>query len=388
MKILYIDCRTGASGDMLAAALLEIVKDKESILKRLNDIGLEGVKVSSLDAKRSGLACNSFKVEVKGVVEDHDGHHHHHHHDDSHHHASLEEIFNIINSLRVSDRVKERVKDVYKLLADAESKAHGTEVVDVHFHEVGALDAIMDITSVMMLLEEIAPDKILSSPPEVGGGFVKASHGILPVPAPATLNLLEGVSFTSGAADSELLTPTGAAILRSVVGEFCSMPKAKLISTGVGCGTRELPDRPNVLRVFECETEDCSDSEAITANGEITELKANIDDMTGEDIAWACEKLRQLGALDVCLVPVIMKKGRPGQILQVICRRSEAGFFATKILQETSTFGVRRYDGVRYELNRDISIAPGGIRVKKGFGYGVKKSKEEFEDRKDCQIER
>lgn len=385
MKVLYIDCRTGASGDMLAAALLEIVKDKESVLKRLNNLGLDGVKVSSLITERSGLKCNSFKVEINGVVEDHHHHSHHddhHHHEASHHHAAIEEIFSIVDSLRVSDSVKGRVKDVYKLLAQAESKAHGKDVVDVHFHEVGALDAIMDITSVMVLLEEIAPEKILSSPPEVGGGVVKASHGILPVPAPATLNLLEGISFTSGAAEAELLTPTGAAILRCVVDAFCSMPKAKLISTGIGCGSRELPDRPNILRVLECHVEDSQISGALTANGEITELKANIDDMTGEDIAWACEKLRNLGALDVCLVPVIMKKCRPGQILQVICRRTEADFFATKILQETSTFGVRRYDGVRYELNRDVSIAPNGIRIKNGFGYGVKKSKEEFEDRK------
>ena len=376
MRTLYIDCRMGAAGDMLAASLLELQPNRAAALARLNALGIDGVVVSEERTTRGGLAGTLIDVSVHGEAEGehhHDAHGHHHHH----HHATMAEIDGQIESLNASDTVKSHVRAVYQLIAEAESQAHGRPVAEIHFHEVGAKDAICDIASVATLLEALGPVQIVASVPEVGGGFAHCAHGAVPVPAPATANLLKGMAFSSGAADCELLTPTGAALLRHFATAFGPMPTMAVERIGIGCGHRELNGRANVVRTFLGEMS----GRAEGPNEKVVELKANIDDMTGEDIAFACDRLRAEGAKDVALIPVIMKKGRPGHILVVIAAEADADRLAAAILRETSTFGVRRTDCSRYALNRRIERGEDGVRVKYGEGYGVSKSKREFEDR-------
>lgn len=380
MRALYLDCRMGAAGDMLTAALLGLMPDANVALERLNRLGLPGVVTSARKVERSGLAGMLVDVEVGGELEG--AHEHHHEHGDAHHehgtahhhHATMSEIDARIDALGASDGVKEHVRAVYRLIADAEAEAHGRPVSEVHFHEVGAMDAICDIASVSLLVEMLGCVRIAASVPEVGGGFVNCAHGVLPVPAPATVNILRGVPFSSGAADCELLTPTGAALLRHFATEFGPMPTMSVDRVGVGCGHRDVAGRANVVRAFLGDTGDA-------ANDGIVELKANIDDMTGEDLAFACERLREAGAKDVSLIPAIMKKGRPGHVLLVLAAESQADALAAAVLRETSTFGVRRLDCRRYALERRIECGADGIRVKYGEGYGVSKSKPEFADR-------
>ena len=375
MRTLYIDCRMGAAGDMLTAALLELQPDKAAALKRLNSLGLDGVSVAAQPCVRCGLAGTVVDVSVNGEVEGsahgHNGGHGTHHH---HHHATLETIEAQIAALDATEPVKCHVRDVYRLIAEAEAEAHGKPVAEIHFHEVGTKDAICDIASVATLLEMLGPVRIAASVPEVGGGFVRCAHGVLPVPAPATVNVLKGIAFSSGAADCELLTPTGAALLRHFAAEFGPMPTMSVECIGIGCGHRELDGRANAVRVFLGETIDA-------ANDAIVELKANIDDMTGEELAFACDRLREAGAKDVSLVPMTMKQGRPGHLLVVLAAEGDADNIAAAILRETSTFGVRRTDCTRYALCRRIDDGTDGIRIKTGEGYGTAKSKREFADR-------
>ncbi len=385
MKTLYLECTMGAAGDMLTAALLEIVPDRAAALARINALGIPGVHVHADPAVQCGLAGTRVDVHIHGHVEE-EHHHHHHDHGDHdhahhHHHASRADVAAQIAALNASDAVKAHVQAVYDLIADAESKAHGRPVSEIHFHEVGMADALSDIASVALLLEELGPVRVVASRPEVGGGFVKCAHGTLPVPAPATSTILTGVPYTSGAADCELLTPTGAALLVHFADAFGPMPPLAVERTGLGLGHREVPGRLNGVRAFLGEeaggTRSCAS--AMGPNGRVVELRANIDDMTGEDLAFACDRLRAAGALDVSLAPLTMKKGRPGHLLIVLAPPDLADALAAAILRETSTFGVRRVDCARYELDREI--VPGEVRVKVGRGYGVEKSKPEFADR-------
>ena len=363
---------------MLTAALLELAGDKSAALSRLNALGIDGVAVNARKTTRAGISGTLVDVSANGEVEGGCEHHEHgHEHHAHHHHATMAEIDARIDALNASDAVKGHVREVYRLIAGAEAEAHGRPVAEIHFHEVGALDAVSDIASAALLLEMLGPARIVASVPEVGGGFVHCAHGIVPVPAPATVNILRGIPFSSGAADCELLTPTGAALLRHFATEFGPMPTMSVERVGVGCGHRELDGRANVVRAFLGDAPEAAGA----ANDRIVELRANIDDMTGEDLAFACERLRAAGAKDVSLVPATMKKGRPGHILVVLAAEQDADALAAAVLRETSTFGVRRTDCARYALERRIERGADGIRVKYGEGYGVSKSKQEFEDR-------
>lgn len=379
MRTLYLDCRMGAAGDMLAAALLELQPDASAALARIDALGLEGVHVSASRATRAGLAGTLVDVSVHGATEGCGHGHGGHPHGDGHHHrhATMGDIDARISALNASDAVKGHVRGVYRLIADAEAEAHGRPVSEVHFHEVGAMDALCDIAAVSLLVEALGPVRVVSSVPEAGGGFVRCAHGELPVPAPATVNILKGVPFSSGAADIELLTPTGAALLRHFAAAFGPMPTMAVERVGVGCGHRELPGRANTVRAFLGETQDA-------ANDRIVELKANIDDMTGEELAFACERLREAGAMDVSLLPATMKRGRPGQMIVLLATEADADRLAAAVLRETSTFGVRRTDCVRYALERKVERGDDGMRVKTGEGYGAAKSKREFADRAEA----
>lgn len=278
MKTLYLDCSSGAAGDMMSAALWELTDNKEEFLQELNSIGIPGVKTYALPSEKQGIFGTHFRVTIHGVEEepqvlpkdavaeltpaeellqhhhehhhDHDHEHHHHDHDhEHHHHSSLADIHAIIDSLSVSDKVKEDAKAVYGLLAEAESHVHGTTVTEIHFHEVGKLDAIADIVCVCMLMERLAPDQIIASSINTGTGKVKCAHGILPIPAPATSYLLQGMPIYNTGENGEFCTPTGAAMVKYFAGSFGPMPVMNITDIGYGMGTKDY-ETASYFRAF------------------------------------------------------------------------------------------------------------------------------------------
>ena len=284
------------------------------------------------------------------------------------------EIETVIGGLAVSDQVKENAKAVYRIIARAESQVHGQPVSSIHFHEVGTLDAVADVVGVCLLMEEIGAEEIAASPVHVGSGHVHCMHGILPVPAPATALILEGVPTYGGRVQGELCTPTGAALLKHFVTRFGDQPVMTTKAIGYGMGKKDF-ERANCLRAFLGESEGMRE--------EISKLECNLDDMTGEDIAFACEQLFKAGARDVYTQSIGMKKGRPGVLLSVICLPDQADGLAALIMRHTSTLGVRRQDMSRYILNRQMETretAYGPVRVKRAFGMGAEKEKPEYED--------
>jgi len=405
----------GAAGDMLIAALYELLgeKEKEFFLEKMNSL-LPGVQVLAEPAKRQGIAGTHMRVVIRGEEEGHEHHHHHdhdhhhehhahdhdhhhdhdhehghdHHHHDHHHdhvhhhheHRGVGDIFAIIDGFDLPERVKEKAKTAYHLIAHAESKAHGVPVGEVHFHEVGALDAVVDVTGVCYLMELLSPDAVVASTVTVGSGTVRTAHGLLPVPAPATAHLLEGAPITTGDIAAELCTPTGAALIKTFAHSFGPMPAGQLLGSGYGCGTKDFP-RANCLRAFLVD----QTTQPGGPNDAVTELRANMDDMSGEDLGFAMEKLMEAGALDVSYLPLQMKKNRPGVLLLCLCRGEDADRLAVEILRHTTTFGVRRVDCSRYALAVDpnppaVETEYGTIRRKAGMGYGISKCKPEYVD--------
>ena len=384
MKTLHIDCSMGAAGDMLAAALLELVPDPDAALARLNAFGLHGVAYARERSAKCGIMGTRLSVKVHGEEEgdaDCHGHEHHcgHHHEHHHAHHGLDDMLHLVGHLALPEKVKEDVAAVYRLLADAESRAHGRPVGEVHFHEVGALDAVADIAAVCWLLAEIAPDEIVVSPVHVGSGTVRCAHGVLPVPAPATAFLLEGVpSYSDGAVQGELCTPTGAALLRHFATRFGPQPVLRVTAIGYGAGKKDFEGRANLLRAAlgESMTEDGTD--------EVLELSCNIDDMTGEEIAFACERLFAAGAKDVVTIPLTMKKGRPGVMIQALCAPSGHDAVVAAMFRHTTTLGVRETRCRRHVLARreEAATLPDGtiVRRKVSEGYGVRRVKLEHDD--------
>lgn len=383
MKTLYFECAMGAAGDMLMGALYELCPERERFLVDMNRL-LPGVSLTAEPVTRQGIAGTHMRVLIhgheEGHVHEHDQYDHHHDHDHSHphhheHHA-LSDIEAMIDAFPLPAPVRESAKKTYALIAQAESAAHGVEVGEVHFHEVGALDAVMDVTGVCYLLHLLSPDAVCASPVTVGSGTVHTAHGILPVPAPATARLLTGVPITPGDVQAELCTPTGAALLRTFAGEYGPMPAGTVLGCGHGCGTKEFP-RANCLRAFLLETAEYAQG----PNDHVTELKANLDDMTGEDLGFAMERLLEAGALDVSYAPIQMKKNRPGILLTCLCRPEDAGRLAAEVLRHTRTFGVRRTDCTRYALavsTRQVETPWGPVTEKIGTGYGLARRKPEY----------
>lgn len=370
MKTLYLDCSMGAAGDMLTAALLELIQKPEAFIGKMNLLGIPGVVVTKAAAQKQGVAGTHITVTVHGVEE---GEHEHEH--EHEHHGSMHEIEHIVGDLPVSGWVKTNALAVYHLIAEAESEAHGVPVSQVHFHEVGAMDAIADVVAVCLLLEQLAPQKICASPVHVGHGTVQCAHGVMSVPAPATANLLRGIPIYGGEVQGELCTPTGAALLRHFVGSFGEMPPISVSAIGYGMGTKDFPVA-NCLRAMMGE-------DSTGPNEHISMLSCNLDDMTGEALGFACQHLLEGGALDVFTVPITMKKSRPAHVLVCVTRQEDANRIAAEMLRHTTTFGVRRNDCSRYTLERTIATNPtpyGEIRIKTGTGYGLEKVKPEYDD--------
>ena len=371
MNTLYLDCAMGAAGDMLTAALLELLPDQEAFLAELNAVGIPGVAVSAEPAVKCGIRGTRVTVKVNGEEESEDMHDHDHHH---HHHSGMHEIEHIVEGLNVSEKIKADVLDVYGLIAEAESAAHGVPVTDIHFHEVGTMDAVADITAVCMLMDRIAPERVAASPVHVGSGQVKCAHGILPVPAPATAYILRGVPIYGGSIQGELCTPTGAALLKHFASHFGEMPVMRTAAVGYGMGKKDFP-AANCVRAFLGESADPCET--------VCELSCNLDDMTPEAIGFAEERFFAAGALEVYTVPAQMKKSRPGVLLSVMCREKDREEMIKLIFRHTTTLGVRENVSRRHTLSRSVETVGtpfGGVRRKVSEGFGVTREKYEYED--------
>ena len=479
MKLLYLDCGMGAAGDMLGAALAELLPDdaRDAFTSELNAAGIPGVHVSLDPSVKCGITGTHLTVTVNGTEEKEGGHSHSHehshhdhqhdhahdhshshdhHHDHSHEHShshdhhhdhshrSLHDIHHIIDDLKLPEAVRTDILAVYRLIAEAESKAHDKPVSEIHFHEVGTMDAIADIASVCLLLHKLAPDQIIASPIHVGSGQVKCAHGILPVPAPATAYILKDIPIYSSSIQGELCTPTGAALLKHFVTRFDQMPLMAPASTGYGMGTKDFPaancvrailgesfaenqdailgesfaenqpEQPTCIPAAPASTATPAPaaapaSEEASITETICELSCNVDDMTGEDIAFAIETFLQNGALDAFTVPCTMKKGRPGVLVTVLCKDPDQKQMTKLILQHTTTLGVRSAIKKRWILSRtesetvipDDMLAnvtapdmPAGskahelkttgddctIRSKTSTGFGITRNKYEHDD--------
>lgn len=389
MKTLYIDCGMGAAGDMLTAALYELLSDeeKELFIKKINTLNIPNVTVEAEKVSKCGIMGTHMKVCVAGIEEESHDHdhsheeHHHHDHDHEHHehhhhheHHSMADVASIIDGLNVSDNVKANSKKVYEAIAAAESNAHGVPVDMIHFHEVGSMDAIADVTAVSILMEMIKAERVVASSVHVGSGSVKCAHGILPVPAPATAFILKDVPIYGGQIKGELCTPTGAALLVNFVDEFGDMPVMKVDRIGYGMGKKDF-ERANCVRVMLGETKASSEM--------VVELICNLDDMTSERLGFAMETLLEKGALDVFTTPIGMKKSRLGVMLTVLCKEADKEEMVKNIFKYTTTLGIRENLMNRYTLSRSIEKRQtpyGEVTVKKSAGFGVSREKAEYED--------
>ena len=371
----------GAAGDMLMAALYELLDDKQTFLDTMRGLGLPGIEISAEPAVKCGITGTHMKVLVHGSEEldalhDHlHEHAHEHSHDhEHHHHTDLHEIEHLLSHLDLPQTVRDDALAVYHRIAEAESKVHGRPVDQIHFHEVGTLDALADVVGVCLLMHLLAPEKVYASSVHVGSGQVRCAHGILPVPAPATALLLAGVPIYGGAIQGELCTPTGAALLTHFVTKFGELPAMRLLKSGYGMGTKDFP-AANCVRAM------LGEQDAPTE--EILELSCNLDDCTGEAIGFAMERLLDAGALDVYWTSVGMKKNRPGILLTCMCRPLDREKMVELLFRHTTTLGVRESAFRRYTLSREsktIQTPNGDIRVKVSTGYGVVREKPEFDD--------
>lgn len=402
MSTLYLECKMGAAGDMLAAALIGLVDDKEQILAELNEIGVPNVEYRYDVVQKCGIYGGHLSVLINGqeeVVLDGEGHdHQHHHHEDDHEHEhhhdhhsseenhehhhqhehshrSLYDIEEIIENLSICKEIKSDIREIYELLAEAESKVHGVPVSQIHFHEVGNIDAIADIAAVCYLMHVLDPDNVIVSSINVGGGTVRSAHGIIPVPAPATAVLLSGIpTYESKLIQAELCTPTGAALIKYFADSFSVQPVMAIDKIGYGMGKKDFPQVNAVRAMIGNVSEDVD---------RIIELSCNMDDMTPEEIGFATERLFAEGALDVYTISVAMKKNRPGILLSCMCKEEDRDKMLHIIFKNTTTLGVREHITNRYVLTREISkisTAYGDVRVKRAYGYNVKRSKLEYDD--------
>ena len=486
MKTLYLDCGMGAAGDMLTAALLELLPDPEGMIDRLNGLGIPDVEYRMEKAEKCGITGTQVRILVHGVEEgdeghhhnhehfhdhdgddhhhdhehhhdgddhqqdhdheghehhhdyddhdhhhyhdheghehhhdhedhdhhhyhdheghdhhhdgddhqqdhDHEGHEHHHDHEDhdhhhdhdghdhnhDHHHHShrrLQEIREIVATFPVEDTVKKDILAVYTLIAEAEGHVHGKPVEEIHFHEVGTMDAVADVAAVCLILHELKPDEIVASPVHVGSGQVRCAHGILPVPAPATAYILREVPIYGGEIRSELCTPTGAALLKHFAKRFSAMPVIRTSAIGYGMGKKDFRVA-NCVRAIWGETEEKVDTVIL--------LSCNVDDMTAEEMGYAISHLMDNGAREAFCIPVTMKKSRPGMLLQVVTTQQEKEKMVSLIFKDTTTIGIREQELGRYVLDRRMEMVEtpyGPVRRKISFGYGVEKAKWEYDD--------
>ena len=372
MRMLYLDCGMGAAGDMLAAALLELLDNRESFLREFNALGIPGVCAAIEPSEKCGIMGTHFSVRIHGMQEEEHTHEHPHEHE--HRHGTMSEIRHIVGRLPVDAEVRRDILEVYESIAASESRVHGVPVEQIHFHEVGSMDAVADVTAVCLLMHRLSPDRVLASPVHVGSGSVRCAHGILPVPAPATAELLRGVPICGGEISGELCTPTGAALLKHFVSDFRELPALRLEAVGYGMGKKDFA-RANCVRALLGETQEQAQ--------EVLELRCNLDDMSGEAIGLALDRLLEAGALDVFTLPIGMKKSRPGVLLTVLCRPEDREALIRALFRHTTTLGVRETLCGRTVLTRRMETVPtafGPVRRKLAEGFGIRRTKYEYDD--------
>ena len=383
MRILYFDCFSGISGDMALGALLDLGVDKDYLLKQLRLLGLEQeYELNIAKAQRKGITGTKFEVKLLNK-------------DNSvgaaHHGRTLRDIRNLLEQSGLADGVKTRSLKIFQILAEAEAKIHGTTVEEIHFHEVGAVDSLLDIVGVSVCLEYLQPERIWASSVELGGGFVRCDHGILPVPAPAVTEILQGVPVKTGRVQFETTTPTGAAILAANVDHYTDRLSFRIQTVGYGVGQRDL-EIPNVLRVYLAEADEVSlDASSVnrtsSAQSEIQWLvETNIDDMNPEILPYVETKLLEIGALDVFKTPIIMKNGRLATKLSVLVTKELLPQIKQIIFRETTAIGLRCYPVEKTALDRKVEMITtkyGSVPVKFSYWQGeLMKYKPEYQD---CQ---
>lgn len=375
MKTLYLDCSMGAAGDMLMAALLELHPDRNAFLNIINEVLAGKAVVSASPDKKCGISGTHVSVLIDGQEEgekhEHSHQHHEHHH---HHHTGIKEIYGLIDGFSLPEKVKQDAKNVYRILAEAESRVHSQDMEHIHFHEVGSMDALADVLGVCILMNELAPERVYASPVHVGSGTVRCAHGILPVPAPAAELILRGIPIYSENIKGELCTPTGAALLKYYVDQFCPMPVMRVSKSGNGTGRKDF-EAANIVRAMLGETDE--------GREKILELKCNLDDMIPEALGFAMDRLFALGALDVYFTNIGMKKCRPAVMLTCMCREDHREAIIKGIFKHTTTLGIREYVCNRYTIEHEIlrqETPYGSVRIKKASGRGVCREKYEYED--------
>jgi uncharacterized protein (TIGR00299 family) protein len=367
MQVLYYDCFSGISGDMHLGAMLDLGVDPDGLIAELGLLELEGYEIKVSPDQRKGISGTRVDVLM----------------DDSLHHGhrNLKDIAGIIEGSRLGEPVIRRSMTMFRKLAEAEARVHGKTVDEIHFHEVGAVDSIVDIVGAAICIEALKPDRILSSPVELGGGFVKCAHGTFPVPAPATAEILSGIPVKTGAVEKETTTPTGAVILACNVDEFKAMEGLRITKTAYGIGQRDH-DIPNVLRVYLAETADRDLDDLDSMDAVIVEC--NIDDMNPELYGFVMEKLFDSGADDVFITPIIMKKARPANKLSVLCHPSKEDDIVRAVLSHTTSLGLRTYPVNKVLLEREftkVSTRFGEVTLKTAIYQGRRlRSKPEYED--------
>lgn len=370
----HLDCSSGIAGDMFLGACLDLGMPLDILHETVAHLRLPKVSVESRKALRGGFVGTRFRVLVDGKPlegpdpEEHHHHHHehhyHHHHDHGHHHhhghsRDLAQIRELIQASDLASPVKERAIRLFQRLGEAEAKAHGMPVDRVHFHEVGAIDSIVDLVGAAAAVEHLSPGRLTCGQVNVGGGRVRTAHGELPVPAPATAELLRGIPVFGGPG-GELTTPTGAVLLAELVDEYVDFPSLVLEGTGYGLGKKDLPDRPNAVRLLL--------GRGREARAEVMIVECEVDDLPGEGFGFLMERLLEAGALDVYFTPVQMKKNRPGTLITLLCRRQQLEGLAAVLLMESGSLGCRYTSAARFEAEREIAeveTAFGKVRVKR-----------------------
>jgi hypothetical protein len=382
---LYIDPSiSGISGDMFLGACIEIGLQPEQFAAELKKLNLtESWQCQHHRSERGAIAGTKLDFTL---TSESTGHHHHDEHDHSHDHdhdhdhdhshqhkhthgRHFTTIRDLIHASSLSESVKSRSIAMFERVGHAEAAIHGKTLEEIHFHEVGALDSILDIVGAAVAIELLGITHITAAIPVDGHGSIECAHGIFPVPAPATLKILADHPIKQIDVASELITPTGAAILAELVSAFGPMGDATILKTGYGLGTRELPGRPNVLRLVLCEASQKNAPDHAFETDRISLLETNIDDITGERLGHVASALMDAGALDVTVIPVLMKKGRPGHQLQIMCSPDRASALAEQLMRTTGSLGIRIHQVDRWKLSRQVetvSTPYGDIRVKTG----------------------
>ena len=354
MRVVYFDCFAGISGDMIVGAQLDLGVDIESLRDQLSSLGLSGYEISSSPVRRNAIAATKFEVVV---------------HQQQQPARTLADIRSIVIESNLSEAVKSRSIAIFERLADAEAKVHGTTAEKIHFHEVGAVDSIIDTVGAMIGFELLGVEHFFCSPLRVGTGLIETEHGLLPVPAPATAELLRGAPVYAGDIEGEFVTPTGAAIVATLCEKFGTVPPMRIVNAGYGAGSRDPKNFPNVLRLLigEIEEDEETPAEVCATSEKVVVIDTNIDDMNPQVYGFVMERAFAAGALDVFTTPVQMKKDRPGVLLTVLSKPSDVEKLIELLLRETTTLGVRCYDANRRALERTIETVEteyGAVRVK------------------------